>query len=45
MPCSRRIADVENAAQGIQEVELDDGWTEAVNPEANQNAEVIEMDA
>jgi len=25
------VQDVENAAQGIEEVDLGDGWTEAVN--------------
>ena len=45
VPCSRRVKDVENAAQGIEEVDLGDGWTEAVNNDPAAKDMPIDMDA
>lgn len=45
VPCSRRVKDVENAAQGIEEVDLGDGWTEAVNNDPAAKDTPMDMDA
>ena len=44
MPCQKRIADVESAANAIQEVALDDDWFEARPPEAGEEGAVVDMD-
>lgn len=45
VPCQKRIADVESAANAIQEVELEDDWFEARPPEAGEEGAVVDMDA
>ena len=44
VPCQKRIADVESAANAIQEVALDDDWFEARPPEAGEEGAVVDMD-
>jgi len=39
------VKDVENAAQGIEEVDLGDGWTEAVNNDPENKEQPMDMDA
>ena len=40
VPCQKRIADVESAADAIQEIELNDGWYEARPPDAGEEGQV-----
>lgn len=44
VPCTRRIKDVESAANAIQEVALEDDWFEARAPEAGQDGAVVDID-
>lgn len=46
VPCQRRVADVENEANTIKEVELDDGWYEArpADGAGGQDEEIDDID-
>ena len=44
MPCQKRIAEVESAANAIQDVALEDDWFEARVPDACEDAGVVDMD-
>lgn len=44
VPCQKRIADVESAANAIQEVALEDGWFEARPPDAGEAGQVVNID-
>ena len=43
VPCQKRIKDVESSASAIKEVDLGDGWTEAVAPETGDD-QVVDID-
>jgi len=43
VPCQKRIKDVESSASAIKEVDLGDGWTEAVAPDTGDD-QVVDID-
>lgn len=43
VPCQKRIKDVESSASAIKEVDIGDGWTEAVAPDTGDD-QVVDID-
>lgn len=45
VPCQKRIKDIESTAQGVTEVEIEDGWVETKVEDAGLEAqEVVDID-
>ena len=44
VPCSRRVDDLEDHANQVHEVVVDDEWTEVQNNEAGEGNEVVDVD-
>ena len=44
VPCSRRVNDLETSANQVNEVVIDDDWTEVQNNDADAAAGVVDID-
>ena len=44
VPCSRRVNDLQSAAAKVNEIVVDDDWTEVMNEEGSDKKDVVDID-